>query len=94
MFSVDVEPGKPLLKLPYNKTDDPWHAAQKFIHDNNLSQNFLDEVANFIIRNSGYGKSAIGNSSSFVDPFTGKIFITLFFKTDNFEFFKCFYQHN
>ncbi|KAK6640097.1 hypothetical protein RUM43_008374 [Polyplax serrata] len=72
VFSVDIEPGKPLLKLPYNKTDDPWVAAQKFIHENELSQHFLDEVANFIIKNTNFGDEQIkSNSSEFVDPFTG-----------------------
>lgn len=79
MFSVDIEPGKPLLKLPYNKTDDPWVAAQKFIHENELSQHFLDEVANFIIKNTNFGEEQIkSNSSEFVDPFTGAHYLILF----------------
>lgn len=31
MFSIDVEEGKPALKLPYNLNEDPWFAAQKFL---------------------------------------------------------------
>ena len=75
VFTVDIEEGKPPLKLPYNLSEDPWHAAQKFIHQNNLSQYYLDTVANFIIDNTK-GASA-GNTRNqvsgqgFADPFTG-----------------------
>lgn len=52
--------------------DNPWFAAQQFLEKNQLSQMFLDQVANFIINNT---KSiAIGpqtDQSSYVDPFTG-----------------------
>lgn len=72
MFSVDIEDGKPPLKLPYNLTEDPWHAAQTFIHKNNLSQMFLDQVANFIIKNSGVGAlSMAAPTPGYEDPFTG-----------------------
>lgn len=77
VFSVDIAEGQPPLKLPYNMTDDPWQAAQKFIHDNDLSQYYLDTVANFIITNSkgGGGSQPQGapssNGSTYTDPFTG-----------------------
>lgn len=62
------------MKLPYNTSEDPWLAAQKFIHKNDLSQYYLDTVANFIITNSkggtANGASAKSNES-FADPFTG-----------------------
>lgn len=51
VFAVDLE-GQKALKLPYNVTEDPWFAAQKFIDKNELSQLFLDQVANFIINNT------------------------------------------
>lgn len=44
VFSVDIQDGVPPLKLPYNNDQDPWHVAQKFLHDNELSQLFLDQV--------------------------------------------------
>ena len=77
VFSVDIDEGKPPLKLPYNKSEDPWLAAQKFIHQNDISQYHLDTVANFIIKNSK-GAGANGNFASpmetndaFTDPLTG-----------------------
>lgn len=74
MFDVDIEDGKPAIKLPYNKGDDPWHAAQNFIHQNNLNQQFLEQVANFIINNAKGSEPAPPPTSSnyeYVDPFTG-----------------------
>lgn len=46
VFSVDIQDGVPPLKLPYNKTEDPWHVAQNFIYQHGLSQMFLDQVMN------------------------------------------------
>ncbi|CAH0395801.1 unnamed protein product [Bemisia tabaci] len=74
VFDVDIEDGKPAIKLPYNKGDDPWHAAQNFIHQNNLNQQFLEQVANFIINNAKGSEPAPPPTSSnyeYVDPFTG-----------------------
>lgn len=71
MFSVDIEDGKPPLKLPFNVTEDPWFAAQRFLDNNSLSQLFLDQVANFIIDNTK-GVTLGQESSGYVDPFTGQ----------------------
>lgn len=52
VFDVDIEDGKPALKLPYNATDNPYDAATKFLQDNELPISYLEETANFIIKNS------------------------------------------
>jgi phospholipase A-2-activating protein len=52
VFDVDIEDGKPPLKLPYNVSQNPYEAATKFIGDNELSMNYLDQVANFITQNT------------------------------------------
>ncbi|XP_060069922.1 phospholipase A-2-activating protein-like [Ylistrum balloti] len=70
VFSVDIEEGKPPLKLPYNKTEDPWFAAQRFLEKNNLSQLFLDQVANFITENTE-GVTFDQTAPQVSDPFTG-----------------------
>lgn len=59
------------LKLPYNITEDPWFAAQKFIHKNELSQLFLDQVAKFIIDNTKGMQLGTAATSDYEDPFTG-----------------------
>jgi phospholipase A-2-activating protein len=71
VFSVDIQEGQPPIKLPYNKGEDPWVSAQKFVHDNDLSQMFLDTIAGFIIKNSGAEAVPAPASSGYVDPFTG-----------------------
>lgn len=52
VFDVDIEDGKPPLKLPYNLSQNPYEAATKFIEDNDLPISYLDQVANFIVTNT------------------------------------------
>nr|XP_002128410.1 phospholipase A-2-activating protein [Ciona intestinalis] len=71
VFTIDNEDGKPPLNLPYNLTEDPWFAAQKFIDDQNLSQAHLDTIANFIMDNTKGAEIGYGKPSEYADPFTG-----------------------
>jgi phospholipase A-2-activating protein len=52
VFDVDIEDGKPPLKLAYNLNQNHYEAARKFIEDNELPLTYLDQVANFIIQNT------------------------------------------
>jgi len=52
VFDVDIEDGKPPLKLPYNLSQNPYEAATKFIADNEIPMTYLDQVANFITSNT------------------------------------------
>ncbi|KAL4710493.1 hypothetical protein ACJJTC_008895 [Scirpophaga incertulas] len=71
VFNVDIKDGAPPIKLPYNRTEDPWIAAQAFIHQHDLPQGYLEQVANFIVTNAKLDKlPAAGNG--FADPFTGE----------------------
>ncbi|KAI1432504.1 ubiquitin homeostasis protein lub1 [Xylaria sp. CBS 124048] len=70
VFDVAVEEGQPSLKLPYNLNENPYARAQTFINDNELSQNYLDQVAKFIVANTqgaSIGQSA--EASSAPDPY-------------------------
>ena len=70
VFDIEIDEPKCTLKLPYNTADDPYMAAQKFIHDHDMAQNYLDEIATHIQRNTGgaaLGTGAFGNT----DPLTG-----------------------
>lgn len=52
--------------------ENPFQAAQTFIETNELSQSYLEEIANFIIKNAQVvtlGETT--NNSGFADPFTG-----------------------
>ena len=60
------------MKLPYNNGEDPYEKAQAFIHKHQLPQDYLDQIANFIIKNSGGGSASIPQQvGSSCDPFTG-----------------------
>ncbi len=62
VFDVDIEDGKPPLKLPYNLNQNHYEAARKFIEDNELPLTYLDQVANFIIQNTQ--GATLGQSSA------------------------------
>lgn len=69
VFSVALDDSTS-LKLPYNVSEDPWFAAQAFIHRHELSQLFLDQIAQFIIKNTE-GMVIDQRASDYTDPFTG-----------------------
>ncbi|KAH8240641.1 hypothetical protein KR026_002636 [Drosophila bipectinata] len=71
VFSVDISDTEPPIKLPYNRGEDPWQAAQSFIHKNNLPQAYLDQVANFIVKNSNSAPVLSQAPTGYQDPFTG-----------------------
>ncbi|KAF2203661.1 PFU-domain-containing protein [Delitschia confertaspora ATCC 74209] len=62
VFDVDIEDGKPPLKLPYNLSQNPYEVAQKFCADNKLPITYLDQVTNFIVQNTQ--GATIGQSTS------------------------------
>lgn len=57
VFNVDIDDNAKPLKLPYNINQDPWQVAQAFIHKHQLPQDYLSNVANFIITNTKGGDS-------------------------------------
>lgn len=70
VFDIDVGEGVPALKLPFNVTENPYTAAQKFLDQYELPQGYLDQVADFITKNAravSQGEVAFAG-----DPFTGK----------------------
>uniref|UniRef100_A0A0W0FF69 Putative phospholipase A-2-activating protein n=1 Tax=Moniliophthora roreri TaxID=221103 RepID=A0A0W0FF69_MONRR len=71
VFDVDIQDGVPPLKLPYNATENPYTAAQRFLQSNDLSMNYIDEVAKFIEKNTA-GVNLGSGAEEYVDPFTGK----------------------
>jgi phospholipase A-2-activating protein len=69
VFDVDIEDGAPPLKLPYNASENPYVAAQRFLEKNELPLGYLDQVVNFIEKNSGGVQ--LGGGDQFRDPYTG-----------------------
>lgn len=69
VFDVAIEEGQPSLKLPFNLSDNPYDAATKFINDNELSINYLDQVAQFIVQNTQGATLGQSDVSGGADPF-------------------------
>ena len=69
VFDIDADNGL-MLKLPYNLNDNPWQAAQDFIHKNELPPGYLDTIANFITKNL-HQLNCTASSEGNADPFTG-----------------------
>ncbi|KAK3117887.1 WD repeat protein Lub1 [Teratosphaeriaceae sp. CCFEE 6253] len=52
VFDIDIEDGKPPLKLPYNSTESSWDAARRFLERNELPMSYYEQVANWIAENT------------------------------------------
>ncbi|XP_066245153.1 phospholipase A-2-activating protein [Euwallacea similis] len=70
VFSVDVEDGKPPLKLPYNKGEDVYQTAHAFITKNFLPAEYLEQIVDFILKNSKE-QYVPPTNNAYQDPFTG-----------------------
>jgi phospholipase A-2-activating protein len=69
VFDVDIEDGKPPLKLPYNLSENPYERATKFLNDNELPLSYLDNVANFITENTKGATLGQSSQPSGPDPY-------------------------
>ena len=68
VFDVDIQEGAPTLKLPFNRGDNPYDAAELFLENNGLDPGYREQVVNFIVQN--VGEEAVYQGAN-VDPFTG-----------------------
>ena len=68
VFDVDIQEGAPTLKLPFNRGDNPYAAAELFLENNGLDPGYREQVVNFIVQNAGEDAAYQGAN---VDPFTG-----------------------
>lgn len=72
VIDVDISEGAPPLKLPFNASENPYQAAQDFIHKHELPQDYLEQIAQFIISNTkGVELGVSSANSQYVDPYTG-----------------------
>ncbi|KAK4230994.1 ubiquitin homeostasis protein lub1 [Podospora fimiseda] len=69
VFDVDIEEGKPPLKLPYNLSENPFEAATKFLGDNELPISYLDQVAQFITTNTKGATIGQTSDAPSTDPY-------------------------
>ncbi|KAJ9135556.1 hypothetical protein P3X46_032726 [Hevea brasiliensis] len=69
VFDVDIGDGEPIRKLPYNRSDNPYSVADKWLIKENLPLSYRQQIVDFILQNSG--QRSIALDSSFRDPYTG-----------------------
>lgn len=69
VFDVDIEDGEPIRKLPYNRSDNPYSTADKWLLKENLPLSYRQQIVEFILTNSGQRDFSL--DSSFRDPYTG-----------------------
>ncbi|RWR72325.1 phospholipase A-2-activating protein isoform X1 [Cinnamomum micranthum f. kanehirae] len=69
VFDVDIGDGEPIRKLPYNRADNPYTAADKWLLKESLPLSYRQQVVEFILQNSGQKDFAL--DTSYRDPYTG-----------------------
>ncbi|KAL6963901.1 hypothetical protein U1Q18_034908 [Sarracenia purpurea var. burkii] len=69
VFDVDIGDGEPIRKLPYNRSENPYTTADKWLIKENLPLSYRQQIVEFILQNTGQRDIAI--DSSFRDPYTG-----------------------
>lgn len=60
-----------LHTLAYSVTENPYTAAQRFLQNNDLPLSYIDQVVQFIEKNTA-SVNIGGANTQFVDPYTGK----------------------
>lgn len=69
VFDVDIGDGEPIRKLPYNRTDNPYTVADKWLLQESLPLSYRQQIVDFILQNSGQRDFSF--DPSFRDPYTG-----------------------
>ncbi|CAI9104464.1 OLC1v1003135C2 [Oldenlandia corymbosa var. corymbosa] len=69
VFDVDIGDGEPIRKLPYNRSDNPYDAADRWLLKENLPLSYRQQIVEFILQNTGQRDFSL--DPSFRDPFTG-----------------------
>ncbi|CAL0329220.1 unnamed protein product [Lupinus luteus] len=69
VFDVDIGDGMPTRKLPYNRSDNPYDVADKWLLKESLPLSFREQIVQFILQNTG--QKDITFDASFRDPYTG-----------------------
>lgn len=62
-----------VVEVTHICTENPFTAAQKFLEKNDMPLTYIDQVAQFIEKNTG-GVN-LGGNDNFVDPYTGKLML-------------------
>lgn len=69
VFDVDIGDGQPIRKLPYNRSDNPYDTADKWLLREDLPLSYRQQIIDFILENTG--QKTFSFDPSFRDPYTG-----------------------
>ncbi|KAL6497749.1 hypothetical protein OROHE_026988 [Orobanche hederae] len=69
VFDVDIGDGEPVRKLPYNRSENPYDVADKWLLKENLPLSYRQQVVEFILQSSG--QKDFTPDPMFRDPYTG-----------------------
>lgn len=69
VFDVDIGDGEPIRKLPYNRSDNPYDTADKWLLRENLPLSYRQQIVDFILENTG--QKTFSFDPTFRDPYTG-----------------------
>eukprot|EP01120_Amphizonella_sp_Union-15-10_P014716 TRINITY_DN7237_c0_g1_i1.p1 TRINITY_DN7237_c0_g1~~TRINITY_DN7237_c0_g1_i1.p1 ORF type:complete len:784 (-),score=144.00 TRINITY_DN7237_c0_g1_i1:8-2359(-) len=58
VFKIDIGDGYPARRIGYNLGDDVYSIANKFLFDNNLPEEFSDQIVEYIIKNTPASSAA------------------------------------
>ncbi|KAJ7286367.1 WD40-repeat-containing domain protein [Mycena rebaudengoi] len=73
VWDVALEDGEPSHKLPYNISETPQFAAQRFLERYNLPLAHADTIVDFIFRSTPGQTLGGGGNEHYVDPYTGEL---------------------
>lgn len=76
VFDVDIGDGLPIRKLPYNRGENPYDVADKWLLEQDLPIGYRQQVVDFILQNSAQGPTASSSVAPLPpnfnpDPYTG-----------------------
>ncbi|KAJ7024254.1 phospholipase A-2-activating protein [Mycena alexandri] len=71
VWNVALEDGEPSLKLPYNVSENPAAAAQRFLERNNLPLTYVSTIVDYIYQNTPGQTLGGADGAQYVDPYTG-----------------------
>ncbi|XP_047941705.1 phospholipase A-2-activating protein isoform X2 [Salvia hispanica] len=69
VFDVDIGDGEPIRKLPYNRSENPYDVADKWLLNENLPLSYRQQIVEFILQNTG--QKNFTPDPLFRDPYTG-----------------------
>lgn len=69
VFDVDIGDGVPPRKLSYNRGENPYDVAEKWLEEQDLPPGYKEQVVQFIVQNTGQSAPALHNT--IYDPYTG-----------------------